>query len=170
MLTLKDFKENNVKISWTLVLLLLDKFGDDKNLNQSIIDYAIETLLSGDNSDSVVEIASSKSTDFTLIKSEVEKLVRQEKTDFIDIEKKKFLAVYVKKNLPPENGDYMSGLIKIADIWAELDFDSTLPQIIQGVGNIYSSVEYYTEETFKEVLAVINNWIKEELLMLQIKD
>ena len=59
--------------------------------------------------------------------------------------------MYVYKNVK-KSDDYIQGLMDFTDIWAKFNFPSNSPHIVQGLNNRIEPREYYTLNTYNDLL------------------
>lgn len=170
MIKIRDFIEKGFGISWTL--LNMGWYGSAKFkrqlAGQDIIDFAMSKMEDGDESIDVVLLASSRATDTEEISELLKRLSGGEKVD-ADNELRKWRAIYVSKNLPDIQAEYMQGLIELGDIWALLDFPDDSPHVFQGRNNSITPNEYYTKENYIKLLEKHQEWLEKEIADLRNK-
>ena len=168
MIKIKDFIQKGFKISWTL--LNIGFYGGTifKNqLNtQDIIDYAISKMESGDESLDVVLLASSHTAKIEEVSELLKALSKNEKVN-IDVELRKWRAIYVLKNLPNKQDGYIQGLIDLGNIWVMFDFPDDSPHIFQGRNNSITPEKYYTQENYERLLEFHRGWLEKEISFLK---
>ena len=132
---------------------------------RDVIDYALTQLEKQDGDETLAELAFEYDNDVESVNHLVKELANKESTDY-GVEFRKWCILYVEKNLPNENDDYIAGLLKLGDIWAALDFPEESPHIYQGRGNDITPKQYYTEENYRELLCKHKEWIDKEAKQL----
>ena len=164
MIKLDDIKKVRFKITWKLIDIGFKGskiFGDELSA-RDIINYALMQLETGNEDEVLNELACEHDTNFENIDNLVKKLANEENTNY-DIEYRKWIVLYVEKNLPTEEVDYINGLIVLGDIWAALDFPKDSPHIFQGKDNDIAPKQYYTKDNYKELLHRHKEWLKKEV-------
>jgi hypothetical protein len=133
MIKIKDFVEKGFGISWTLLNIGWDGNAKFKKqlAGQDIIDFAMSKMEDGDESIDVVLLASSHATNTEEISELLKKLSDSEEVN-ADDELRKWKAIYVSKNLPNIQAEYIQGLIELGDIWAMFDFPDDSHHVFQG--------------------------------------
>lgn len=159
MIKLEDFEKNGFKITWKSLYICFN----DSNYSLSpveIINYA--TLLLKDQVDKTIACLAACQIDETdYIKQYLEMLSQTENSNY-DIEEKKVRLVYVIKNMPNQNIDYITGLIELGNIWSSLDFPKDSPHIFQGRNNTISPNDYYTRDNYNYLYQKHLEWIEKE--------
>jgi hypothetical protein len=171
MVKIRDFLEKELGISWTLL-----NIGWDGNVKfkkqlagQDIVDFAITEMENGNESSDVVLLASSLAANEEEISELLKKLSDSENVN-VDNEFRKWRVVYVAKNLPNNQTEYVQGLIELCDIWILFDFPDDSPHIFQGRNNFITPSEYYTQENYLELLEKHKKWIEKEISDLKSSD
>lgn len=164
MIKIRDFIEKGFGISWTLLNIGWDGSAKFKRqlAGQDIIDFAMSKMEDGDESIDVVLLASSHATDAKEISELLKRLSDGEEVDD-DNEFRKWRAIYVSKNLPDIQAEYIQGLIELGDIWVLLDFPDDSPHIFQGRNNSITPNEYYTKENYVKLLEKHQEWLEKEI-------
>jgi hypothetical protein len=129
---------------------------------QDIIDFAMNKMEDGNESIDVVLLAGSHATDAEEISELLKRLSSGEEVD-ADHEFRKWRAIYVTKNLPDIQSEYIQGLIELSDIWALLDFPDDSPHVFQGRNNLITPNEYYTKENYIKLLEKHQEWLEKEI-------
>lgn len=170
MIKIRDFIEKEFGISWTLLNMGWDGSAKFKRqlAGQDIIDFAMSKMEDGDESIDVVLLASSHATDAEEISELLKRLSDGEEVD-ADNEFRKWRAIYVSKNLPDIQAEYIQGLIELGDIWALLDFPDDSPHVFQGRNNSITPNEYYTKENYVKLLEKHQEWLEKEIADLESK-
>jgi hypothetical protein len=170
MIKIRDFIEKGFGISWTLLNIGWNGSAKFKRqlAGQDIIDFAMNKMEDGDESTDVVLLASSHATDAEEISELLKRLSDGEEID-ADNEFRKWQAIYVSKNLPDIQAEYMQGLIELGDIWALLDFPDDSPHVFQGRNNSITPNEYYTKENYIKLLEKHQEWLEKETADLRNK-
>lgn len=170
MIKIRDFIEKGFRISWTLLNMGWDGSSKFKKqlAGQDIIDFAMSKMEDGDESIDVVLLASSHATNTEEISELLKRLSDGEEVN-ADIEFRKWRAIYVSKNLPDIQAEYIQGLIELGDIWAMLDFPDDSPHVFQGRNNSITPNEYYTQENYIKLLEKHREWVEKEIADLRNK-
>lgn len=170
MIKIRDFTEKGFRISWTLLNMGWDGSAKFKKqlAGQDIIDFAISKMEDGDESTDVVLLASSHAANTEEISELLKGLSDGEEVN-ADIEFRKWRAIYVSKNLPDIQAEYIQGLIELGDIWALLDFPDDSPHVFQGRNNSITPNEYYTKENYIKLLEKHQEWLQKEIADLRNK-
>lgn len=170
MIKIRDFIEKGFEISWTLLNLGWDGSAKFKNqlAGQDIIDFAMSKMEDGDESIDVVLLASSYVTSTEEISELLKRLSDGEDVNS-DNEFRKWRAIYVSKNLPDIQTEYIQGLIELGDIWALFDFPDDSPHVFQRRNNSITPNEYYTKENYIKLLEKHQEWLEKEIADLRDK-
>jgi hypothetical protein len=136
---------------------------------QNIVNFAMRKLEDGNESIDVALLASSQAANEEEISELLKKLSDSENIN-ADTEFRKWRVVYVSKNLPTNQTEYVQGLIELCDIWILFDFPDDSPHIFQGRNNFITPSEYYTQENYLELLGKHKKWIEKEISDLKTSD
>ena len=171
MITINDFIEKGVMITWTVLKIGFD--GSTQYYKQlsgkDIINYSINKIENGDETLEVLLLASTNESCDGEISKLLQVLSNAENTS-IDIELRKWRAIYVYSYLLEIQDDYIQGLVELGDIWAKLDFPNDSPHVFQGRKNKITPEEYYTQENYKKLLEIHKKWLEEEIIDLRKSD
>ena len=161
MITLNDFKNNNLKINWKIIDIgcLGSKIFRNELSYDDIINFSLEKF--DEKNKIILKIISSDKDEYEEIGILVRELANIEKSEY-EIAFEKWELVYIKKNLPVLNKNFIQGLIELNDLWVKLDFPEDGPYILQGVNNNISPKEYYTEKNYRYLYNRHLNWIKDK--------
>ncbi|WP_338952055.1 MULTISPECIES: DUF2247 family protein [Fusobacterium] len=161
MITLQDFKNNNLKINWKIIDIgcLGSKIFRNELSYDDIINFSLEKF--DEKNKIILKIISSDKDEYEEIGILVRELANIEKSEY-EIAFEKWELVYIKKNLPVLNKNFIQGLIELNDLWVKLDFPEDGPYILQGVNNNISPKEYYTEKNYRYLYNRHLNWIKDK--------
>ena len=161
MITLEDFKNNNLKINWKIIDIgcLGSKIFRNELSYDDIINFSLEKF--DEKNKIILKIISSDKDEYEEIGILVRELANIEKSEY-EIAFEKWELVYIKKNLPVLNKNFIQGLIELNDLWFRLDFPEDSPYIFQGVKNNISPQEYYTEENYIYLYNKHLNWIRDK--------
>jgi hypothetical protein len=164
MIDIKDFIRLHLNVTWTLLktCLYYNINGSSSIDSISIIDYACDRLIAGDNGNDVAMLAGLNKYDTQSIGNLLNKLASGEPLDDYN-EYRKLRLTYVIKSMPSLNGDFMDGLIKLADIWNEFDLFDGCPFYYQGSSNNITPEIYYTRQNYEKLLKAHYVWINKEL-------
>jgi len=170
MIKIRDFIEKGFKISWTLLNIGWGGSAKFKRqlAGQDVIDFAMSKMEDGEELTDVVLLASSHATNAEEISKLLKRLSDGEEIDF-DNEFRKWRAVYVSKNLPDIQVEYIQGLIELGDIWALFDFPDDSPHVFQRRDNSITPNEYYTRENYIRLLEKHQEWLEKEVADLRNK-
>lgn len=162
MIKLIEFKNIGFKITWKLLKIGFKGEKQFSNMLSSneIIDYAISQLDSNHDED-LLDLASSKPNEIEDINMSLDKLAQKEKSDY-SVEYRKWQLLYVTKNMPKKDEEFITGLCELGDIWAYLDFPSESPHIFQGRDNNITPTEYYTSDNFLTLYNKHIEWLEKE--------
>lgn len=164
MIKLNDIRQLGLSVTWRLLYNGLCKKLLDVD---EIIEYAIEKLEGGDDRKEICELAGSCADEKEDILNLLFKLIEKNTQD--DIENKKIRAAIVNKELKHKNGDYISGLEDLTDMWIKLGYPADSPHIIQGVNNHITPTNYYTQENYDYLYEKNKGWLQNELEYLKDK-
>lgn len=162
MIKLIEFKKIGFKITWKLLNIGFkneEKFSNMLSANE-IINYAI-SLLDSNNNEDLLDLASSRPDEIESINMILTKLAEKEKSDY-SIEYRKWQLLYVIRNMPKKDEEFIAGLCQLGDIWAYLDFPNESPHIFQGRNNNIIPNEYYTSDNFLTLYNKHIDWIEKE--------
>lgn len=167
MIKLDDFKNNGLSITWKLLYIGFKENKHFANMlsSEDIIQYA-QAQLANNEDENIINLACSNSNNIDEINIDLKKLSENDNSDY-SIEYRKWRVLYVMKNLPKSNMDYIKGLVELGDIWAFLDFPEDSPHLFQGKDNNISPLEYYTIENYNNLYNKHLSWIEQELKMLK---
>lgn len=165
MISLIDFKKYNLSINWKVIDIgWKDYFLFKKQLTaKEILDYALSKIETGD--EEVLKLASCNPNEEEEISNLVSTLAFKDKADFF-IALEKWKVLYVIKNLPSKEIDFLDGLLKLGEIWIDLDFPKDCPYIFQGKENTISPKDYYTYENYIYFYEKHIEWINKKLAYL----
>ena len=159
MIKLEDFKKNGFKITWKLLYVSFNNSNYSLS-SREIIDYA--TSLLNDYIDKNIScLAACQIDEIDYINQYLEILSENEDSDY-NIEEKKVRLIYILKNMPNYNTDYITGLIELGNIWASLDFPEDSPHIFQGRNNTICPNDYYTRDNYDYLYQRHLEWIERE--------
>jgi hypothetical protein len=164
MIKLEDFQKLGIPITWKLIDIGFK--GSEMFANQllpsDILDYATDKMSGNDENTDLFDLACEYETNIWEIDRYVKKLSSMENSK-TDIEFKKWRVVYVLKNLPDIDTEFIQGLIDLGDIWVEFDFPEDSPHIFQGRNNCITPQQYYTLDNYYDLLLRHQNWAKNEI-------
>ena len=161
MITLEDFKKNNLKINWKVIdigCLGSEIFKNELSYND-IINFSLEEF--DEKNKLILRIVASNRDEYQEMGYLVQELANMEKSEY-KLAFEKWKLVYIKKNFPKLNKNIIQGLIELNDLWVKLDFPEDGPYILQGVNNNISPKEYYTEKNYRYLYNRHLNWIKDK--------
>mgnify|MGYP000982759174 CR=1 FL=1 len=158
MITLEDFKNNNLKINWKVIDIgcLGSKIFKNELSYDDIINFSLEKF--DEKNKLILRIISSNRDEYQEM---VQELANIEKSEY-KLAFEKWKLVYVKKNFPKLNKNIIQGLIELNELWFRLDFPEDSPYTLQGVKNNISPQEYYTEENYIYLYNKHLNWIRDK--------
>ena len=161
MITLEDFKNNNLKINWKVIDIgcLGSEIFKNELSYDDIINFSLEKF--DEKNKLILRIIASDRDEYQEIGYLVKELANIEKSEY-KLEFEKWKLVYVKKNFPKLNKNVIQGLIELNDLWVKLDFPEDSACILQGVKNNISPQEYYTEENYTYLYNRHLNWIRDK--------
>lgn len=159
MIKMNDFTENDLKITWTLLYIA---FNDYKCMlsPEEIVDYAISKLKNNDDVN-IISLSSLRNDEYDSISLYLKKLSENENSNY-DVENKKYRLIYIIKNMPSRDIDYIKGLTELGDLWVCFNFPDDSPHIFQGKNNSISPLEYYTKENYDKLYEKHLKWIEQE--------
>lgn len=162
---LQILKNMGFHISWLLVKI---GYCGEKNIypqltKNEVADFAsmmIETARKEDYEPlSMLIVGSESEREFI---EAINSLSKGEITN-LEIEYKKWRVFLVKQTLDKIDIDYTSGLLQLTELWISLGLPNDSPHIIQGRNNSMTPQEYYTKETFENILLRHKKWIAKEI-------
>ena len=161
MITLEDFKNNNLKINWKVIDIgcLGSKIFKNELSYDDIINFSLEEF--DEKNKLILRIVASGRDEYQEIGCLVQELANIEKSEY-KLAFEKWKLVYIKKNFPKLNKNVIQGLIELNDLWVKLDFPEDSPCILQGVKNNISPQEYYTEENYIYLYNRHLDWIRDK--------
>ena len=161
MITLEDFKNNNLKINWKVIDIgcLGSKIFKNELSYDDIINFSLEKF--DEKNKLILRIISSDRDEYQEMAYLVQELANIEKSEY-KLAFEKWKLVYVKKNFPKLNKNIIQGLIELNELWFRLDFPEDSPYTLQGVKNNISPQEYYTEENYIYLYNKHLNWIRDK--------
>jgi len=161
MITLEDFKNNNLKINWKVIDIgcLGSKIFKNELSYDDIINFSLEKF--DEKNKLILRIISSDRDEYQEMAYLVQELANIEKSEY-KLAFEKWKLVYVKKNFPKLNKNIIQGLIELNELWFRLDFSEDSPYTLQGVKNNISPQEYYTEENYIYLYNKHLNWIRDK--------
>ena len=161
MITLEDFKNNNLKINWKVIDIgcLGSKIFKNELSYDDIINFSLEKF--DEKKKLILRIISSDRDEYQEMAYLVQELANIEKSEY-KLAFEKWKLVYVKKNFPKLNKNIIQGLIELNELWFRLDFPEDSPYTLQGVKNNISPQEYYTEENYIYLYNKHLNWIRDK--------
>jgi len=172
MSKLEKFNELGVRITWKLIDLGFkrsDIFKDELSTRE-IIDYAISIMIKEDNvAVDIIDLACEYDTNVDKINKCVKKLAEKENAKY-EFEYRKWRVIYVLRNLPNCEVDFINGLIELGDIWVKLGFPSDSPHLFQGRHNDVIPDQYYTQKNYDALLHRHIEWIKNEIGAIKTED
>ena len=121
MITLNDFKNNNLKINWKVINIgcLGSEIFKNELSYDDIISFSLDKF--DEKNKLILRIISSDRDEYQEIGHLVKELANIEKSEY-KLEFEKWKLVYVKKNFPKLNKNIIQGLIELNDLWVKLDF------------------------------------------------
>lgn len=161
--TIEKLQDLGFKINWTLLKIGYEDHDFLPKLISAdvIIRYAedlIETMES--KYELIVQLISSNDEwEFNEI---LDKLARGENVEEW-IQYRKLRVFYIINTLDTLPDDYLNGLLELTEIWVSLGLPDDSPHVIQGRGNTYTPLEYYTQDVFISLLEKNKQWIKQEI-------
>ena len=138
MITLEDFKNNNLKINWKVIdigCLGSEIFKNELSYND-IINFSLEEF--DEKNKLILRIVASNRDESQEMGYLVQELANMEKSEY-KLAFEKWKLVYIKKNFPKDS-----------------------PCILQGVKNNISPQEYYTEENYIYLYNRHLDWIRDK--------
>ena len=159
MITLEDFKNNNLKINWKVIDIgcLGSEIFKNELSYDDIINFSLEEF--DEKNKLILRIVASDRDKYQKMGYLVQELANMEKSEY-KLAFEKWKLVYIKKNFPKLNKNVIQGLIELNDLWVKLDFPEDSPCILQGVKNNISPQEYYTEENYIYLYNRHLKWIR----------
>lgn len=172
MIELKDFKDKGLNISWKLIDIGFhgSKEFYEEFSSKDIINYAI-SIMDNDFKDLtykklIEDISCEYEENYEKLDSNIKRLVKLENNIDYKLEFRKWIYMYVNKNLKEDN-DYIQGLLELTEMWAKFNFPDFSPHIVQGVNNDITPQEYYTLENYNNLLKKHFEWLDVELENIQ---
>ena len=161
MITLDDFKSNNLKINWKVIHIgcLGSEIFKNELSYDDILNFSLEKF--DEKNKLILRIVGSDRDEYQEIGYLVQELANMEKSEY-KLAFEKWKLVYIKKNFPKLNKNIIQGLIELNDLWVKLDFPEDSPCILQGVKNNISPQEYYTEENYICLYNRHLDWIRDK--------
>lgn len=161
MITLEDFKNNNLKINWKVIDIgcLGSEIFKNELSYDDIINFSLEEF--DEKNKLILRIVASDRDEYQEMGYLVQELANMEKSEY-KLAFEKWKLVYIKKNFPKLNKNVIQGLIELNDLWVKLDFPEDSLCILQGVKNNISPQEYYTEENYIYLYNRHLNWIRDK--------
>ena len=161
MITLEDFKNNNLKINWKVIDIgcLGSEIFKNELSYDDILNFSLEKF--DEKNKLILRIVGSDRDEYQEIGYLVQELANMEKSEY-KLAFEKWKLVYIKKNFPKLNKNVIQGLIELNDLWVKLDFPEDSLCILQGVKNNISPQEYYTEENYIYLYNRHLNWIRDK--------
>lgn len=80
----------------------------------------------------------------------------------LSLSKRKWLIFALKAQMNQLPPDSLYGPLKLNDFWSEWGEDQEGPNIIQGVDNLLTPGEFYTDENYKSIVRNHNSWLESE--------
>ena len=162
MITLEDFKNNNLKINWKVIDIacLGSEIFKNELSYDDIISFSLEEF--DEKNKLILRIVASDRDEYQEMGYLVQELANIEKSEY-KLAFEKWKLVYIKKNFPKLNKNVIQGLIELNDLWVKFDFPEDSPYILQGVINNISPQEYYTEENYIYLYNRHLKWIREKI-------
>lgn len=152
-------------IDWGMILFAVQGTPAGKLPAEKISEYACQELAKGDFDDSQLTEMSelaycNEITTDTL--NYVKTICENKKIDLLNSWRKlTCLALYVSLKELPDN--YIYGLIKLNEFWILWGNIPDSPNQIQGVGNMLTPSEYYTEDNYQKLIKKHKKWLSENL-------
>ena len=161
MITLEDFKNNNLKINWKVIDIgcLGSEIFKNELSYDDIINFSLEEF--DEKNKLILRIVASDRDEYQEMGYLVQELANMEKSEY-KLAFEKWKLVYIKKNFPKLNKNVIQGLIELNDLWVKLDFPEDSLCILQGVKNNISPQEYYTEENYTYLYNRHLKWIRDK--------
>lgn len=162
MISLKDFENYNLSVNWKVVYIGWNSnFIFKRQLRaKEIINFAISKL--DEENENILKLAACFENEEDTISNYLSLLAEEEISSY-SISLKKWEVIFVIKELPPKNIDFIQGLLALGEIWIELNFPNDCPHIFQGQENSISPNDYYTYKNFIFLYNKHLEWIKENL-------
>lgn len=161
MITLEDFKNNNLKINWKVIDIgcLGSEIFKNELSYDDILNFSLEKF--DEKNKLILRIVGSDRDEYQEIGYLVQELANIEESEY-KLAFEKWKLVYIKKNFPQLNKNIIQGLIELNDLWVKLDFPEDSSCILQGVKNNISPQEYYTEENYIYLYNRHLDWIRDK--------
>ena len=119
MITLEDFKNNNLKINWKVIDIgcLGSEIFKNELSYDDIINFSLEEF--DEKNKLILRIVASDRDEYQEMGYLVQELANMEKSEY-KLAFEKWKLVYIKKNFPQLNKNIIQGLIELSDLWGEL--------------------------------------------------
>ncbi len=158
---ISEFKNKNIKITWTLLLICFDSNNilkhskyDKKFISErEIIDYAIDSLNYTENP-YIISLAILNENEDKEIYDCLKQLSENEDCNY-QLEFRKFRVMYIYKNMPSIQTDFVHGILKIIELWSQFDFPENCP-------NVHVEFKDFSYEKFKMLLDINKDWVYKE--------
>ncbi|SFT02805.1 DUF2247 family protein [Marininema halotolerans] len=160
------FKEEDIEVNWLTLLIGLDGPANFPPLVDvaEIINFAIE-LLDGTSDRDIISIATAYVSESEAIRSSLMKLSKRVDCNE-EFEMRKWRYILLKSMMKDVPQDSLYGLIFLTEFWADFDYPSDRPHLVQGQKNSLTPEEYYSDEFFEKTIANHYTWLKQELNIL----
>jgi hypothetical protein len=165
---LADINRAGLEVDWLTLLLGLDGPGKHAPL-LSLADvetFATEELESSPASPRAFEVLVALGSGPEETRAVLRKLVAAENLS-PERELRKWRVVLLKQTKRHLPTDSLYGLLALTEFWAEFDFPSDSPHVIQGRGNPTSPPAYFTEENYRDAVQRHLEWIDAEMAALR---
>ncbi len=159
MIKIEDFKNSDLEINWKVINI--GCLGSEKFFKELSYDDIVEFLIANfdEKNKEMIKVLSFSKNEYNEMGEEIKAIALKENSNS-DIATMKWELVYVVKNMPSKNSDYMEGILKFYDIWAKFDFPEDSPFVIEGFNNI-SPENYYTLKNYILIHDTHTKWINE---------
>ena len=167
MFKIYDFEKLNLAVTWKLIRLGFKNemyFKDMLDVND-IINYSISIFL--ENEDILIrEIACEYPDNTEEIVNKINELAQKENSEE-QVELRKWIVLYVIKNLPNISDNYFYGLNELKEICGYLSFRGFLPNDLYPNESKIGVENYYVESNYINMINHYNMWIGKELEQLR---
>lgn len=161
-----EFENQNITITWTLLLIgyKSEYAYSNELLSSDIIDYSIEIFEKFVNNEliSSLIVADNEVEFYTCLK----KLSEEEKVD-LEFELRKWRAIKISQLLNMNFSDQLELIMNLSDFWLSIETPCDIPIEIQGVNNNVSPDLYYTSDNIKNIIEAQRKWLANEMISLK---